>query len=177
MNHEAVYRTAPATPGLLKTAPDGIDRAGQGRVILKISAQTCLNWFLLSLQTAKPSTTTKYFCFHHQDFCTKYFFFLWYDDVYHAKGHMAVDLRVQHRWEKNYLKILMRKTCLGFFNIEESCNFDCLWGIFLDIMPACCTSSSYDLHKYFRFSFKFVNIMKKLCKWAMTLELKKYITS
>ena len=40
-----------------------------------------------------------------------------------------------HRFEeKNYLKILMMVTCLGFFNIEDfygRCNFGCLWLIFL----------------------------------------------
>ena len=50
-----------------------------------VSAQTGLNWFLLSIQTAKSSTTKKYLCYRHQDFWTKYFFFLWYDDVNCAK--------------------------------------------------------------------------------------------
>ena len=30
-----------------------------------------------------------------------------------------VDICVKHSWQKLYLKILMRETCLGFFNIEE----------------------------------------------------------
>ena len=112
------------------------------RIILTVSAQTGLNWFLLSLQTAKPSYKKRYCCFHHQDFWTKYFFFLWYDDVYRAEGHTAVDICVKHSWKKLYLKILMRETCQGFFNIEEfyrSCNFVGFWWIFLNIKLACCT--------------------------------------
>ena len=52
-----------------------------------ISAQTGLNWFLLSFHTAKPSTKKRNCCYNHPDFWTKYFFFLRYDDVYRAEGH------------------------------------------------------------------------------------------
>ena len=84
-----------------------------------VSAQTSLNWFLLSLKRAKHVDKNRYCCFHHQDFWNKYFFFLWYDYVYRAEGHTAVDMSVTPIWKKLYLKILMRETCLGFFNIEE----------------------------------------------------------
>ena len=49
---------------------------------------------------------------------------------------------VQHSWKKLYLKILMRETCLGLFNIEvfyQNCNFGGFWWIFKNIKPACCT--------------------------------------
>ena len=106
------------------------------------SAQNGFNWFLLSLQTAKPSDKKRYCCFHHQDFWTKYFFFLWYDDVYRAEGHMAVEICVKHSWKKLYPKILMRETFLGFSKIEEfyqSFNFGGFWWIFKNIKPTCCT--------------------------------------
>jgi hypothetical protein len=48
-------------------------RAGQ---FSTVSAQTGLNWFLLSLQAAKPSHKKRYCRFHHQDFWTQYFFVL-----------------------------------------------------------------------------------------------------
>ena len=105
---------------------------------MTVSVQTGLNWFLLSLQTAKPSDKKIYCRYHHQDFWTEYFFFLWYDDVYLAEGHTAVDISVKQSWKKLYLKILMRVTCLGFSNIEEfyrSCNFGCFWWIFKNIKP------------------------------------------
>ena len=54
---------------------------------------------------------------------------------------MAVDISVKPSWKKLYLKILMRETCLGFFNIEEfyqSCNFGCFWWIFSNIKPTYC---------------------------------------
>ena len=44
---------------------------------------------------AKPSTKERYCCFRHQDFWTKYFFFLRYDDVYRAEGHTEVDICVK----------------------------------------------------------------------------------
>ena len=106
------------------------------------SLVTGLNWFLLSLQTAKPSDKKRYCCFHHQDFWTEYFFFLWYDDVYRGEGHTAVDICVKQSWKKLYLKILMRETCMVFFNIEEfyqSCNFGCFWWIFSNFKTPCCT--------------------------------------
>ena len=109
---------------------------------MTVSAQTYLNWFLLSLQTAKFSDKNRYCRFHHQDFRTKYFFLLWYEDVYCAEGHTAVDISVKQSWNKLYLKILMRETCLGFFNIEEfyqSCNFGCFWWVIWNIQPTCCT--------------------------------------
>ena len=74
-------------------------------------------------------------------FWTKYFFFLWYDDVYRAEGHRAVDISVKPSWKKLYLKILMRETCLGFFNIENfyrSCNYGLFWWIFWNIKPIYC---------------------------------------
>ena len=55
---------------------------------------------------------------------------------------MAVDIYVKQSWKKLYLKILMRETCIGFFNIEEfyrHCNFGCFLWIFLNIKPTCCT--------------------------------------
>ena len=109
---------------------------------MTVSVQTCLNWFLLSFETAKPSDKTRYCRYHHQDFWTKYLFFLCYDDVYRAEGHTAVDIGVKQSWIKLHLKILMRVTCLGFSNIEEfyrSCNFGCFWWIFKNIKPTCCT--------------------------------------
>ena len=109
---------------------------------MTVSVQIGLNWFLLSLQTAKPSDKKIYCRYHHQDFWTEYFFFLWYDDVYRAEGHTAVDISVKQSWKKLYLKILMRVTCLGFSNIEEfyqSCNFGGFWWIFENIKPTCCT--------------------------------------
>ena len=96
------------------------------RQTMSVTAQTGLNWFLFSLQTAKPSDKKRYCRFHHQNFWTKYFFLLWHDDVFRAEGHTAVDICVKHR-------ILMRETCLGFFNSEEfnqSCNFGGFWWIF-----------------------------------------------
>ena len=107
---------------------------------MTVSVQTGLNWFLLSLQTAKPSDKIRYCCYHHQDFWTKYIFFLCYDDVYRAEGHTAVDISVKQSWKNVYLKILMRVTRLCFSNIEEfyrSCNFGCFWWIFKNIKPAC----------------------------------------
>ena len=86
---------------------------------MAVSAQTWLNCFLLSLQTAKPSDKNIYCRFNHQDFWTEYFFFLWYDDVYHAEGHTAVDISVKKSWKKLHLEVLMRETCLGFFNIDN----------------------------------------------------------
>ena len=109
---------------------------------MTFSAQTGLNWFLLSLQTAKPSGKTRYLCFNHQYFWFKYIFFLWYDDVYRGEGHTAVDISVKPSWKKLYLKILMRETFHVFFNIEEfyrSCNIGCFWWISKNIKPTCCT--------------------------------------
>ena len=45
-------------------------RAG---LFLTVSSQTGLNWFLLSLQTAKPSDKKIYCRFHHQYFWCEYF--------------------------------------------------------------------------------------------------------
>ena len=109
---------------------------------MTVYAQTGLNCFLLSLQTAKSSDKNKYGRFHHQDFWTKYFFLLWYDDVYRGERHTAVDISVKQSWKKSYLKILMRETCLGFINIEEfyrSCNFGCFLWISWNSQPTCCT--------------------------------------
>ena len=109
---------------------------------MPVSAQTGLNWFLLSLQTAKPSTKKRYCRFHHQDFWIKYFFFLWCDNGYRAEGHTEVTISFSQSWTKLYLKILMRVTCEGFSNIEEfyqSCNFGCFWWIKKNIKPTCCT--------------------------------------
>ena len=142
---------------------------------MTVSAQTGLNWFLLSLQTAKPSDERRYYRFHHHYFWTKYFFFLWYDDFYLAEGHTAVDICVKHSWKKFYLKILMRETCLAFFNIEEfyqSCNFGGFWWIFKNIKPACCT--------YQNLCMTFTNIIisllmseiKKVMKLVTTLGCK-----
>ena len=50
-----------------------------------------------------------------------------------------------------YLIILMSETCQGFFNIEDfyrSCNYDCLWWIFLDIKTVWCTHQN--LHMTFK---------------------------
>ena len=109
---------------------------------MTVSAQTGLNWFLLSLQTASPSTKKKYCCFLHQYFWIEYCFFLWYDDVYRAEGHTEVDISVKQSWKKLYLKILMRETFHVFFNIEEfyrSCNFGCFWWIKKNIKRTYCT--------------------------------------
>ena len=109
---------------------------------MTVSVQTGLNWFPLSLQTAKHSDKKKYCRYHYQDFWTEFFFFLWYDDVYRAEGHAGVDISVKQSWKKLYLKILMRVTGLGFSNIEEfyqSCNFGCFWCIFKNIKPKCFT--------------------------------------
>ena len=87
----------------------------------------------------------RYCCFHHQDFWTKYFFFLWYDDVYSAEGHKAEDICVKQSCKKLYLKILMRETCLGLFNIEEfyrGCSFGGFWWNFKDIKPTCNTNQN-----------------------------------
>jgi hypothetical protein len=79
-----------------------------------------------------PSDKKKYCCYHHQEFWTKNFFFSGYVDVDRAEGHTAVDISVKQSWKKLYLQILMRETCLSFFNIEEfyqSYNFGCFWWI------------------------------------------------
>ena len=115
---------------------------------MKVSAQTGLNWFLLSLQTAKPSDIF-FFFFHYKDFWTKYFFLLLYDDVYRAEGHTAVEICVKQSWKKLYIKILMRETLKNFTEVATLAAS----GGFL-----------YDLHEYFRFSSQLFNIMKKLCK-------------
>ena len=96
-----------------------------------VSAQTGLNWFLLSLQAAKPSDEKRYFCFHHQDFLTT-----------ETHGHTEVVIDLLFDEEIFKPKILMMVTWLGFFNIEEfyqSWNFDCFWWIFKNIKPTCCT--------------------------------------
>ena len=57
-------------------------------------------------------------------------------------GTYMWDLCAKQSWKKLDLKILMRETCLGFFNIEEfyqSCNFGCIWWIFKNIKATCCT--------------------------------------
>ena len=139
---------------------------------MTVSAQTGLNWFLLSLQTAKPSDKKRYCCFHHQDFWTKYFFFFWYDDVYRVEGHTAVDMCVKHSWKKLYLKVLMRETCLGFFNIEDFTEVTTLTasgGFFKTLgRMLYIPESSYDLHKYFRFSLQLFNNMENMCKRLIT---------
>ena len=38
--------------------------------------------------------------FWQQNFWTKYFFFLGYDDVYHAEGHTEVEVSVKQIWKK-----------------------------------------------------------------------------
>ena len=57
----------------------------------------------------------------------------------------------------------------SIFNIEEfyrHCNFGCLWWIFLLIRPICLTlQNSSWIFKVFLSTF---NMIKRLCKWAMT---------
>ena len=99
----------------------------------------CLNWFkLVSAQPPNSQTFNqkKYCCFHHQDFGTKYFFFLWFDDVYRAKGQTEVDISVQQSWIQLYLKILM-----------YMCG--CLWWIYLLYT----STPLNDLQEYLSFFF------------------------
>ena len=49
---------------------NSIFRAG---LFSTVSAQTGLNWFLLSFQTAKSSDKNRYCCFHHQGFLDQIF--------------------------------------------------------------------------------------------------------
>ena len=132
---------------------------------MTVSAQTGLNWFLLSLQTANSSDKYRYCRFHHQDFRTKYFFLLWYDDVY-CEWHTAVDISVAQGWKNLYLKILMRKTLKNCPKLQ-------LWLFLVGFLKYSAhmlyiPKSLYDLHKYFRFFAQCFNIMKNLCKRAMT---------
>ena len=90
----------------------------------------------------KKGETKNILSFPSSIFWSKYFFFLWYDDVYCGEGHTSVDICVKQSWKKVYLKNLMTETSQGFFKIEYfygSCNFGCWWLIFKDIVPTCCT--------------------------------------
>ena len=70
--------------------------------------------------------------------------------------------------KKIIYQILMRETCLGFFNIEVfygSCNVGCFWWIFTNItFMLYIPKSSCDLHKYFRFSPQLLNIIRNCVK-------------
>ena len=130
-------------------------------IFLTVSVQTGLNWLLLSLQTAKPSDKKRYFCYNHQDFWTKYFFFLSYDDVYRAEGHMVVDISVEQSWKKLYLKILMKVTCLGFPTLKNFTKVPTMAasGEFLkNIKPTCCT--------YQNLCMSFMNILGFLLNFS-----------
>ena len=109
---------------------------------MTVSSQTGLNWFLLSLQTAKPSNKTRYCRFHHQDFWTEYFSVKMKDNDYRHEGHTEVVIVLLFDKQIFKSKILMMVTYLGFVNIEkfyQSWNFVCSWWIFYNIKPTCCT--------------------------------------
>ena len=131
-----------------------------------VFAQTGVNWFLTASKQPNLQTKKRYCRFHQQDFWTKYFFFLWYDDVYRAEGHTAVDICVKRSWKKLYLKILMRETCLGFFNIYEfyrSCNFGGFCWILKNIQPAYCT--------YQNLHMTFTNILSFLLNFSTSWKI------
>ena len=131
--------------------------------------KTGSNWFLLS-QTFNQK---KILSLTSSRFWTKYFFFLRYDDVYRAEGHMEVDIGVKQIWRKKLSQNLDDGNMPRFFQHWRFLRKLQLWLLMVDFLRYCAfmfytPKFLYDLHKYFRFSSTNFNVTTKLCKWAMT---------
>ena len=100
--------------------------------VLAISAQICLNYFLLIFQTDKLSTKKEGGCYSFHDFRVENFFCLGFENGCPAEGHTEAAMCVRWWLQKVNIKILKTVTWLGFFNIEETyrtCNSGCFWWI------------------------------------------------
>ena len=86
---------------------------------MAIFAQTCLNWFLLILQTAKLSTKKESCCYAFQDWWVENYFGLGFDNGCLDQEHTVAAMCVRWWLQKIDLKILKSLTCLGFSNTEE----------------------------------------------------------
>ena len=140
---------------------------------MTVSAQTGLNWFLLSLQTPKPSDKKNIFSFPSSRFLDRIFLCRkvrqWLPPWRtHGGGYCLTfwrrNIQTKNLDDGNMPRFVQHRRILPKLQ---------LWLLLVDFFKYYAhmlyiPKFLYELHKYFRFPHQLFNIMKKLCKRAMT---------